>query len=221
MGDKVQMDAFNRLIDVVDELLGENGCPWDRKQTMKTIRGDLLEEASELIEAIDSEDNHHIEEELGDLFFSVIFLIRLAEKENRTTMEKVLTGIKEKLIRRHPHVFGEEVLSSEEALLSRWNEIKLAEKGKEQRKSLLDGIPKNLPSLQRADKILKKIDLSEFQFDPNSNQAIHFSNEDELGNLLLNISLEAKRLNLHPEFALKSRLIDLENAFRDFEKQKG
>ncbi len=211
------MNEFDDLVAVVDELLGENGCPWDQKQTMKTIRSDVLEEVSELIEAIDLEDNAHIEEELGDLFFNVIFLSRLAEKEKRTEMKKALIGIKEKLIRRHPHVFEDEVIESSDHLLMRWNEIKLTEKGKEKRTSVLDGIPKSLPALARAQKVLKKMEMAQFEeakFEPLN---ISFETEDDLSLILLQIVSIAKDKGMEVEHALKKSLNDLEIKFRKFE----
>lgn len=212
------MREFDELVTVVDELLGENGCPWDRKQTMKTIRSDVLEEVCELIEAIDLEDNDHIEEELGDLFFNVVFLSRLAEKELRTKMEKALVGIKEKLIRRHPHVFEDEVIDSQDDLLTRWNEIKLTEKGKEHRKSVLDGIPKGLPALARAQKILKRMEKAEFKLVPAKVLDKTFETESQLGEYLAGVVIYANDQNFDAEHALKSYLNDLELKFRKFEQ---
>lgn len=212
------MDEFNALLKVVDRLLGPGGCPWDQKQTMKTIRADLLEEACELIEAIDLEDNHHIEEELGDLFFCVIFLIRLAEKENRTQMANVLTHITEKLIRRHPHVFGDEVIETIHQLYHKWDQIKQTEKGKESRKSLLDGIPKGLPALARAQKIVKKLKKSDYNKWPISRE-IKFDNDEELGSILAAIAQTASEKGLDAEHALKNTLTKLEQNFRAYESQ--
>lgn len=212
------MREFDELVAVVDELLGENGCPWDRKQTMKTIRSDVLEEVCELIEAIDLEDNEHIEEELGDLFFNVVFLSRLAEKEVRTKMEKALVGIKEKLIRRHPHVFADEVINSSDDLLTRWNEIKLTEKGKEHRKSVLDGIPKGLPALARAQKVFKRMEKAGFKQEPVNALDLKFETESEIGEYLADIIISANNQGLDLEHALKSYLNDLELKFRKFEQ---
>lgn len=98
------MKAFDLLNQTTDTLLSPQGCPWDREQTLTTMRSSLIEEACELVEAIDLNDNTHIQEELGDLFFLAIFLSKLAEKEERCKMEDVLHGINDKLIHRHPHV---------------------------------------------------------------------------------------------------------------------
>jgi len=213
-----RMKEFDELVVVVDHLLSENGCPWDRKQTMKTIRSDVLEEVCELIEAIDLEDNNHIEEELGDLFFNVVFLSRLAEKENRTKMEIALTGIKEKLVRRHPHVFGNESIEGSEQLKTRWDQIKLTEKGKEHRTSVLDGIPKGMPALCRAQKVTKKMQSAKFEDLPRISTELKFNSEEELGSYLASIVILAKDQGLDAEHALKNYLIGLETKFRLFEK---
>lgn len=122
------MEAFDRFVDVVDRLLGPGGCPWDREQTLLSMRKDLLEETNEVIEAVESGDSDHIAEELGDLFFNVVFLCRLAKKEGHTNIPQVLKGITEKLIRRHPHVFGDAKVESSEDVLKQWEAIKRDEK---------------------------------------------------------------------------------------------
>lgn len=212
------MREFDELVTVVDHLLGENGCPWDRKQTMKTIRSDVLEEVCELIEAIDLGDNEHIEEELGDLFFNVIFLSRLAEKEMRTKMQHALVGIKDKLIRRHPHVFHDEVIENEKDLITRWNEIKKTEKGKEHRTSSLDGIPKGFPALARAQKVISKMEKVKFPELPTALDDLKFKTEEELGEFLFKVVYAAKTKGLHAEPALKNYLNTQELKFRSFEQ---
>lgn len=211
------MFEFDEFLKVVDRLLGPEGCPWDQKQTMKTIRSDVLEEVCELIEAIDLEDNHHIEEELGDLFFNVVFLSRLAEKENRTEMTKVLEQITEKLIRRHPHVFGDEIIENVHQLYNKWDAIKRTEKGKESRKSILDGIPKGLPALARAQKVFKKLNRVEYKEIVGKSIDLEFKDESELGAALASIVQAASEKGLDAEHALKSHLTALEEKFRAFE----
>jgi tetrapyrrole methylase family protein/MazG family protein len=207
------MKEFDELVGVVDHLLGENGCPWDRKQTMKTIRADFLEEVCELIEAIDLEDNSHIEEELGDVFFNVVFLSRLAEKESRTKMIHALAQIKDKLVRRHPHVFGNDVINTEDELLEAWEKIKLKEKGKENRKSILDGIPKGLPALARASKVLKKMQKAHFPDLPTLDPLLNFENEEALGEFLVKVVMSSLKNDQDPENALKNYLYKLESIF--------
>lgn len=122
------MKEFDELKDVIEKLLAPNGCPWDREQTLMTMRKSLLEETKEVIEAIDLNDNEKIEEELGDLFFNVLFMSRLAEKEGRCTIGAILKHIIAKLIRRHPHVFGDAKVETAEDVIKQWNEIKKSEK---------------------------------------------------------------------------------------------
>lgn len=208
------MKEFDELVGVVDRLLGPDGCPWDRKQTMKSIRSDVLEEVCELIEAIDLEDNHHIQEELGDLFFNVVFLSRLAEKEQRTKMEACLHDIAQKLIRRHPHVWGDAKINSADEVLNQWEKIKKSEKGKESRTSALDGIPRGLPALARAQKVIKKAAKKDFKQQP---EALKFDSEEELGEILLGIAAKAELQGLDPEHALKTALNKFEGKFRAFE----
>ena len=144
------MDDFNQLLAIVERLLAPNGCPWDREQTLMSMRGSLLEEANEVIEAINLDNNLHIEEELGDLFFNAVFLSKLAEKDHRFTLEQVLRHIAAKLIRRHPHIFGQEQVLTSQEVLHQWDEIKKKEKPGS------DEIPTSFPALVRAQKIIKK-----------------------------------------------------------------
>ena len=187
------MKEFDHLLEITDTLLGPEGCPWDRKQTMKSVRKHVLEEVSELIDAIDMNDNKEIEEELGDLFFNVVFFARLAEKENRFKIEDTLNHISEKLIRRHPHVFETKKEITIDELHSQWNQIKSEEK--KERKSPLDGIPKSLPALARAQKMLPHIDH------PEPDTAIY--TEETLGQELLKLVAAAKRDDLDAELALR------------------
>ncbi|MCE2983414.1 MAG: MazG family protein [Parachlamydia sp.] len=145
------MEQFETLVAVIDLLLGPGGCPWDREQTLESMRNPLIEEAYEVVEAIHLNDKENLQEELGDLFFNVIFLCRLAEKEMRLRLEDVLAGIHEKLVRRHPHVFGEKELSSSKEVLKQWDAIK-----KEEKKGKNQSLPKSLPSLLKAGKLLKQ-----------------------------------------------------------------
>lgn len=124
-----ESDLIKELLKIIDLLLGPEGCPWDRKQTLLSMRASLMEEAGELVEAIDSGEKNNIVEEIGDLFFVVLFLARLAEKEGKGSVNEALQSINEKLIRRHPHIFGEEKKQlTEEEVLRQWQQIKAQEK---------------------------------------------------------------------------------------------
>lgn len=212
------MKEIDELLEVVDSLLGPDGCPWDRQQTTQSCRTYLLEEACELIEAIDLDDNTHIKEELGDLFFLVLFLGRIAEKEQRCTMADALSGIKEKLVRRHPHVFGEVHVETPEQVLEQWERIKKQEK--EERKSALDGIPKGLPALARAYKAAKRMAKAHFPGMDTPEKSRPFDTEEQLGNALFSLVLQAKELGIDPEHALRKTLAEKEEEFRRFEQDK-
>lgn len=212
------MQEFEQLVNTLERLLGPNGCPWDQKQTMKSTRPCIIEEASELVDAIDSENNTHMEEELGDLFFVVLFLCKLAEKEKRCDLAGVLKGVNEKLIRRHPHVFGEIKVDSVDGVVKQWDEIKKQEKGNAHRKSALDSIPKGLPALARAQKVHKKLHAAKYPDIVVEEISEPFHDEHTLGQLLFNIVAEAQEKGLDAEHALRKVLVEKETGFRAFEK---
>ena len=187
------MDELNKLVGIIDTLLGPEGCPWDKKQTLRGMRQQVIEEAYELVEAIDLDNNAHIVEEIGDLFLDLVLTARIAEKEGKGSMQHILEQINEKLIRRHPHVFGDADVKDADAVLKQWNEIKAKEKPS--RKKILDGVPKDLPALARAQKVIDKLDISD------DDQIFH--DEQELGEALLKIVAAAKRSNLDAESALR------------------
>ncbi|UII56016.1 nucleoside triphosphate pyrophosphohydrolase [Cytobacillus spongiae] len=146
---------FYKLREIIAELRGPNGCPWDKKQTHRSLKKYLIEEAYELIEAIQNDDVDHMIEELGDVLLQVMLHAQIGEDEGFFTIEDVIQGLSEKMVRRHPHVFGERVADTEEDVLKNWQEIKGLEKG-EARGSLLNGINKELPQLLQAFDIQKK-----------------------------------------------------------------
>lgn len=141
---------------IVARLRGPGGCPWDREQTHASLKGGLVEECYEVIDAIDAADDGNLREELGDLLLQVIFHAQLGEERGAFDLEAVAGEIGEKLVRRHPHVFGDDAgeLKDSAAVLVKWEEIKQAEKG--ERTSAVDGVPNSLPALMRAKKVQKK-----------------------------------------------------------------
>ncbi|MCI8645437.1 MAG: MazG family protein [Firmicutes bacterium] len=122
------MQVFDEFVQTIALLRGENGCPWDKKQTHESLKECLTEEAGEVMEAIDKKDDENLCEELGDLLLQVVMHAQIAAEENRFTIEDVVRGVNEKMIRRHPHVFGEATVSSVEEGLSLWEQIKKQEK---------------------------------------------------------------------------------------------
>ncbi len=148
-------DALPRLREIVATLRAPEGCPWDREQTHTSLRGNLLEEAYETIEAIDREDYPHLAEELGDLLLQVVLHSQIAEEAGRFNFDEVARGISDKLVRRHPHVFGESQVGDTAGVLRQWDEIKRRERGYTT-ESLLEGVSVALPALLRAQKIQKR-----------------------------------------------------------------
>ena len=122
------MQVFDEFVQTIALLRGENGCPWDKKQTHESLKECLTEEAGEVMEAIDKKDDENLCEELGDLLLQVVMHAQIAAEENRFTIEDVVRGVNEQMVRRHPHVFGEATVSSVEEGLSLWEQIKKQEK---------------------------------------------------------------------------------------------
>ena len=151
---------FKKLIEIMKQL--RKACPWDRKQTPKTLRQYILEEAYETIESIDNEDWEELQKELGDLLLQIIFQAEIAEEDGRFTLEDVIRILRIKLVRRHPHVFGDITVKNEDEVKENWEQIKIKE---ENRKSLLEGVPRNLSALLKAQRIQDKASQVGFDWD--------------------------------------------------------
>ena len=153
-----EQSAINDLLKVMAKLRSPKGCPWDREQTHLTLRRHAIEEVYELIDAIEARDDHEMAEELGDLLLQVVFHAQMAKERGAFDFEKVTRQLVDKLIRRHPHVFGTTKVKNVDEVWANWEKIKKAEKHgtKHARHSALDGIPKHLPALMHAEKLLKK-----------------------------------------------------------------
>ena len=160
---KNQLQAFERLLDIMDEL--REKCPWDRKQTMETLRTLSIEEIYELSDAIIEKDSHEIKKELGDVFLHLVFYSKIASEQNNFDVADVLNGICDKLIHRHPHIYGDVEADTEEKVLQNWEQIKL----KESNKSVLSGVPTSLPAMVKAYRIQDKVKGVGFEFE-NSDQ---------------------------------------------------
>ena len=160
---KNQLQAFERLLDIMDEL--REKCPWDRKQTMETLRTLSIEEIYELSDAIIEKDSDEIKKELGDVFLHLVFYSKIASEQNNFDVADVLKGICDKLIHRHPHIYGDVEADTEEKVLQNWEQIKL----KEGNKSVLSGVPTSLPAMVKAYRIQDKVKGVGFEFE-NSDQ---------------------------------------------------
>lgn len=154
---------LERLVDIIAVLRSENGCPWDREQTHRSLRPNMLEEAYEAVDAIDDNNIPNLREELGDVLLQVVLHAQIAKDEGEFDIEDVAKELSEKLIHRHPHVFGDTKVSSTDEILSNWDKLKKEEKT--YRKSILDGISKSQSALMSAQKISKKVVKVGFEWD--------------------------------------------------------
>ena len=158
-------DKFSVLVETIKRLRRPDGCPWDQKQTIETFRPYLIEELHELLEAIDLDDHLHIKEELGDLLFQIIFLNELYEEQGCFNLSEVLDSITDKMISRHPHVFGDKHFSSEKELRLNWNQAKTQEgKGGKDKEKGLFSFPRSLPALLRAQRVSGRAVSSGFEW---------------------------------------------------------
>ncbi len=152
---KSKPNRFKQLVALMAKLRAPDGCPWDRKQTHRSLRPYLLEEAHEVLEAIDKKDPAQVKDELGDLLFQIIFHAQIASEAGQFDIDDVIQGSLDKMTRRHPHVFGKTRLETSEQVLENWEEIKKRER-KGSGKRLLDGVPRSLPALMRAHRVQSK-----------------------------------------------------------------
>jgi len=171
-------EAFSLLYTIIARLRAPDGCPWDRDQTPLSIRNNIVEEAYELVEAITEKDSGHAREEAGDLFMLATMTAYMFEQEGVFSVTDSLRSVSEKLVRRHPHVFGEDKAASPDAVVELWNSIKVTKEGRRKKDSLIDEVPRHLPPLERAFKIQKKV--SKVGFDWSSRDDVWGKIEEEL-----------------------------------------
>ena len=217
-----EADKFARLMAIMRRLRAPGGCPWDAEQSHESLKRYLLEESYEVIEAIDTNDPEHLKEELGDLILQPVFHAAIAEEKGEFTMVEVLDTICAKLVLRHPHVFGDQVVKTADEQVENWERIKKQEKG-EERKSALSGVPPHLPALLKAQKITEKAarvgfdwehvdqvfakvleELREFEETMAAGDEARM--EAELGDLLFAIVNLGRFLSLNPEEALRKTI---------------
>ena len=208
-----KMQEFKELIQIADTLNSPEGCPWDIEQSFESLRPYILEEAHEALEAIDSGNDQEIIEELGDLFYTVVFYAKVAEREDRFSMKHIIDTLKEKLIRRHPHVFGDTKAKNMDDVIHNWEKIKKEEK--QDRVSALDGIPRSLPSLLRAYKILKKMKKCGYKREDKLPQ----KRSEELATEILKTIESAISENIDIESSFRELLSEKEKAFKAWELQ--
>jgi tetrapyrrole methylase family protein/MazG family protein len=156
---------IDRLLDIMRKLREPGGCPWDREQTLDSLKSNLIEETYEVIDAIESGDRAELCGELGDLLLQVVFQAQICEETGDFTFADVATGIADKLVRRHPHVFGDVQANTSGEVLRNWEKIKKTEKDSETPRSLVEGIPRHLPALAKAHLVQKRVARAGFEWD--------------------------------------------------------
>jgi tetrapyrrole methylase family protein/MazG family protein len=232
-------NAFKTLYDIVTRLRAPDGCPWDREQDPVSLRGDLIEETYECIEAIDEQNPEHIREELGDLFLLATMLSYMHEQKGLFSVADVLQTIAEKLVRRHPHVFGEVKVKDSAEVLDNWAKIKVEQEGRRPKDSVLDEVSAGLPPLDRAWKLQKKAAKAGFDW-PNVAGVIEKIREEldevveavssetgdrdgkieeELGDLLFSVVNLCRYCTVEPSVALRRTNSKFTSRFKYVEKK--
>lgn len=224
------------LVDILAVLRGERGCPWDREQTHDTLRKYLIEEAYEVIDAINSNDMHKICEELGDLLLQIVFHAQIASEKDLFDINEVIEGITKKMLRRHPHVFGGAAVSSSAEVEVNWEKIKKSEKSSQAGTSMLDGIPGSLPALLMASRVQSRVSKVGFDW-PDYNGARNKVREElfelsyaiakkdkeaiaiEMGDLLFAVVNLARLLHVDAEMALLAAVDKFKRRFRYIEEK--
>jgi XTP/dITP diphosphohydrolase len=227
---KEKLAAFERLLNVMDDLRTQ--CPWDKKQTIESLRNLSIEEVYELSEAILQKDMQGIKEELGDIFLHLVFYAKIADEQNQFDVADVLNAVCEKLILRHPHIYGDVKAETEEEVLKNWEQLKL----KEGKKSILSGVPSSLPALNKAYRMQQKTAKVGFEWDKieqvwekveeetaELKEAVKSKNtdavEDEFGDLLFALVNYSRYLNIDPEAALERTNLKFKKRFEYIENK--
>src|SRR5437016_8253409 len=212
--------SFDKLVQLMTTLRGPQGCPWDRKQTLQTLKPFVIEESYEVVDAIDRDDRQDLKEELGDFLLQAVFIAELTREEGTFDIDDAITAIHDKLVRRHPHVFGDVEASDAEQVLVNWEKLKNEER-KAENKSVLAGVPQSLPALlkasrltekaarvgfdwRRAEDVLAKIDEEVGELREAVASDDGQSIRDEIGDLLFSITNIARKLEVNAEEALQS-----------------
>jgi MazG family protein len=237
-----RLDAVARVLAIVDRLRASDGCPWDREQTVASMAPSLVEEAHEAVEAIDRQDDRETAAELGDLLMVICLIAKIAEQDGgRFDFARLAGAVSEKLVRRHPHVFGEVKVASAGQALANWEKIKESERRGEQKDaSALAGVPVALPALQRAARVSGKAIAAGFKWDDAEGALQKVREEvrelerafaerehrperveEELGDVLLAAAFLGQYLGLDPEQAARASLRRFEARFRSMEARLG
>ena len=225
-----------RLVGVMRRLLGPGGCPWDREQTLESLRKYVLEEACEVIDAIESRNRADLREELGDLILQVVFQAELARNENSFAIDDVIAAIIDKLVHRHPHVFGNMSAEDADEVLRNWEKIKAEEKRKKGKTGILSGVPRSLPALTRAQRIGEKVARVGFDWEDQKGSRAKVTEEigeldhaiekgdkeaieEELGDALFALVNLARHVDVDAEGALRRTIDKFTKRFQHVEKR--
>jgi len=228
--------AFERLLEVIIKLRSPEGCPWDKKQTLKSLIPNLFEETFECIDAIENNDIDNTMEEIGDLYLLVVMLSYILEQTSDFAIKDVLESITQKLIRRHPHVFSDTKVDSVEEVLDLWQNIKVNVEGRSKKDSILDSIPLSFPPLERAFKIQKKVSKVGFDWEKSSDVLDKIKEElgelehelisenkelaeAEMGDFLFSVINLSRFLDIDPALALHKTNQKFTNRFKYVEKE--
>lgn len=227
--------SFEDLVALMTTLRGPDGCPWDRKQTLADLKPYVIEEAYEVVDAIDRDDRAALLEEIGDFLLEAVFITEITREEGTFDVYDSITAIHDKLVRRHPHVFGDVEANDAEQVLVNWEKLKSAER-KAENKSVLSGVPQSLPALLKASRLTEKAarvgfdwrrtedvfekldeELGELKDAIGTGEQQHI--HDELGDLLFTIANIARKLNVNAEEALQSTNRKFSRRFEAMESQ--
>ncbi len=232
------MSEMDRLKRIMDRLRGPDGCPWDREQTFETLSTFLLEETYETLQAMTSGTPAAHREELGDLLFQIVFQARIAKENGQFDLDDVMRGAGDKIVRRHPHVFGEGALATSEQVLAQWEQIKNEERRGRPDASMFDGVPPQLPALLKALRISSKAARVGFDWPDLHGVMMKFDEEtaelrralqarkraaiqEEIGDLLFTLANVARRAGLDPERSLQEANRKFVERFRYVERRLG
>lgn len=234
----MQKRSFEDLVQLMTTLRGPNGCPWDRKQTLPDLKPYVIEEAYEVVDAIDRDDRASLAEEVGDMMLEAVFIAEVTREEGSFDIYDAITAVHDKLVRRHPHVFADAQANDAEEVLVNWEKLKNEER-KSENKSLMAGVPQSMPALLKASRLTEKASRVGFDWRRTEDVFAKLDEElaevheaiasgdaakvhDELGDLLFTIANIARKLNVNPEEALQStnrkftrRFESMERAVRD------
>jgi MazG family protein len=229
-------EAYSRLVKIIKALRSENGCPWDKKQTPFSFHPYILEEYHELVHALNMNDRDEIVDEIGDLLFLALFLAYMFEQQGFTSISQILERSAQKMTRRHPHVFASEIVNDPEEVLANWQRIKASEKSIKKRESLLDGIPRALPALARAQRIAKRARVVGFDwsdpmdiFEKLEEELLELKDaaqsqdqgriDEEIGDIFFAVTNAARLFNVNAEASLNRTSDKFEARFRFIEKE--